>query len=103
MKTIAALFITLVAASAEANNDVTLDHPVFMCREAFYAEMYQSRLNLSDIDGAVLLAQEGGCQPVPAGVPITIVSTKPKVIGVEVPLYDMRIPGFIPREQFQSR
>lgn len=101
MKTIAALFFTITAATVQASESVTIDHTVFICREAFYAEMYQSRLNVSDIDGAVLVAQEGGCQPVPAGVPITIVSTQPKVIGVEVPLYDMQIPGFIPREQFR--
>lgn len=101
MKIITSLLAALSTTSVFANNDVTIDYPVFMCREAFYAEMYQSRLNLRDIDGAVLLAQEGGCQPVPTGVPITIISTHPKVIGVEVPLYDMRIPGFIPREQFR--
>ena len=101
MKNISALLVLIFASSAAAADEIALKHRTFICRDAFYAEMYQSRLNIDDVEGAVLLVREGGCQPVPAGVAITIVDAqRAKVVGVEVPLYDMRIPGYIPREQF---
>jgi hypothetical protein len=75
-----------------------LTHTVFMCREAIAAELYQSRLDIGDMEGAKLLIQENGCAPVFAGDMITVTGEpNDKVYAVEAPVGGQVVPGFIPK------
>lgn len=98
MKSILVAALLLVTAQQALAETVTLGSPVIMCRQAIYTELVQGRLEDSDVDGAMLVAKEGGCLVVQAGTEITIIDiSQRKVIGIEAPMLDTVLAGYIAR------
>lgn len=85
-----------------AASATVLTKTVFMCREAIAAELYQSRLDIGDSQGAKMLIDENGCAAVFAGDMVTVIGEpNNKVYAVEAPVGGQVVPGFIPQAQFR--
>ena len=97
----AALAVSASISTAQAQVDLSAQTVTvgYLCRDAIYAELYQSRLRVNDQLGAVLLIREGGCQPVPAGSDVIVIdNSNLHSVRVMAPVYGMSLPGYLPRE-----
>lgn len=99
-----------VTAAPPIQSAFTLTQVAYVCREAIAAELYQSRLEVGDVNGAVALIKENGCAPVQAGEMITTmpfdVNDMDNILGIDRPVYAVKAPvggmmvdGFIPKAQ----